>query len=205
MLSFVVEGALEQLANILPDYILPFGITVLAHSEYLDDTTSMEQLAEAEKCLKFILDPMIRNKDTFCFSLYKNMIQKMKNSKSAFQPMNDQVNEVRICIVISNAQFNLIIFISLQKIWTLCDLAFHIIVTKLNSVDMLEYSLDQVNIPRMYFQEQPNDFDNKTSYLSAEYKRKMEMSVSSGAGTKRQSSHADTLELVKKIKNNASS
>lgn len=96
-LSFIVEGALEQLANILPDYILPFGITVLAHSDYLDDTTSMEQLAEAEKCLKFILDPMIRNKDTFCFSLYKNMIQKMKNSKSAFQPMNDQVNEVRIC------------------------------------------------------------------------------------------------------------
>lgn len=95
-LPFVVEGAVEQLANILPDYILPFGITVLAHSEYLDDPTSMEQLAEAEKCLKFILDPMIRNKDTFCFSLYKNMIQKMKNSKSAFQPMNDQVNEVRI-------------------------------------------------------------------------------------------------------------
>lgn len=89
--------------------------------------------------------------------------------------------------------------------WTLCDLAFHIIVTKLNSVDMREYSLDQVNIPRMYFQEQPNDFDNKANYLSAEFKRKMEMSVSSGAVMKRKGSQADTHELVKKIKNNASS
>lgn len=95
----LVEGALEQLANILPDYILPFGIIVLAYSEYLDDTTSMDQLHEMEKCLNFILDPMIRNKDTFCFSLYKNMIQKMKNSKSAFQPMNDQVNEVSLDVI----------------------------------------------------------------------------------------------------------
>lgn len=35
---------------------------------------------------------------------------------------------------------------------------------------MREYSLDQVNIPRMYFQEQPSDFENNTEYLSDEYK-----------------------------------
>lgn len=90
-----VEGALEQLANILPDYILPFGIIVLAHSEFLEDPSNYNQLKTVEKCLTFILDPLIKNKDTFCFSLYKNMIQKMKSSKSAFQPTNDHVNEVR--------------------------------------------------------------------------------------------------------------
>lgn len=35
---------------------------------------------------------------------------------------------------------------------------------------MREYSLDQVNIPRMYFQEQPGDFVNNTEYLSDEFK-----------------------------------
>jgi hypothetical protein len=36
---------------------------------------------------------------------------------------------------------------------------------------MREYSLDQVNIPRMYFQEQAADFANKRNYLSQEFKR----------------------------------
>lgn len=36
---------------------------------------------------------------------------------------------------------------------------------------MREYSLDQVNIPRMYFQEQSADFTNKRNYLSLDYKR----------------------------------
>lgn len=35
---------------------------------------------------------------------------------------------------------------------------------------MREYTLDQVNIPRMYFQEQSSDFENKTEYLSNDFK-----------------------------------
>lgn len=93
-LMISVEGALGQLANILPDYILPFAITVLSHSNLLEDRTNIQELVVVEKCLNFVLEPLINNKDTFCFSLYKNMIEKMKNAKSAFQPLNDEVNEV---------------------------------------------------------------------------------------------------------------
>jgi sister chromatid cohesion protein PDS5 len=91
---FLVEGALGQLANILPDYILPFAITVLSHSNILEDCTNISELQVVEKCLNFILEPLISNKDTFCFSLYTNMIEKMKHAKSAYQPHNDDVNEV---------------------------------------------------------------------------------------------------------------
>lgn len=38
-------------------------------------------------------------------------------------------------------------------------------------MDTREYTLDQVHIPRMYFQEQSADFDNKRNYLSEEFKR----------------------------------
>jgi hypothetical protein len=44
------------------------------------------------------------------------------------------------------------------------------VLSKLKSVDMREYTLDQVHIPRMYFQEQPTEFDNKRDYLSEEFK-----------------------------------
>lgn len=89
-----MEGALGQLGNILPDYILPFAITVLAHSTLLPDCKDIEQLKAVEKCLNFIMEPLISNKETFCFSLYKNMIEKMKHSKSAFKPHDDHTNEV---------------------------------------------------------------------------------------------------------------
>lgn len=89
-----VEGALGQLANILPDYILPFAITVLSHSNLLEERSNIVELQVVEKCLNFILEPLINNKDTFCFSLYTNMIEKMKHAKSAYQPHNDEINEV---------------------------------------------------------------------------------------------------------------
>lgn len=95
-----MDSALGQLGNILPDYILPFAIAVLAHSSLLEDRTSIEQLKNVEKCLSFILEPLYSNKDTFCYSLYSNMIEKMKNSKSAFKPHDDQVNEVIFLLII---------------------------------------------------------------------------------------------------------
>lgn len=89
-----MEGALGQLGNILPDYILPFAITVLAHSTLLQNHKNIEQLKIVEKCLSFVLEPLINNKETFCFSLYTNMIEKMKHSKSAYKPHDNQINEV---------------------------------------------------------------------------------------------------------------
>lgn len=53
----------------------------------------------------------------------------------------------------------------------------HMLLSKLKSVDTREYSLDQVNIPRMYFQEQPSDFINKTEYLSDEFKAYMQQNL----------------------------
>lgn len=55
--------------------------------------------------------------------------------------------------------------------WTICDMALHIILTKLKTVDMREYTLEQVCIPTMYYQEQLPTFNNKRDYLSQEYKR----------------------------------
>jgi sister-chromatid-cohesion protein PDS5 len=69
-------------------------VTVLSHSNLIDDCSNIEDLKVVEKCLNFILEPLINNKDTFCFSLYKNMVEKMKHAKSAYQPTSDDVNEV---------------------------------------------------------------------------------------------------------------
>jgi sister chromatid cohesion protein PDS5 len=199
-----VEGALGQLANILPDYILPFAVTVLSHSSLLESRSNIEDLQMAEKCLNFVLEPLIVNRDTFCFSLYKNMIEKMKNAKSAFQPLSDDVNEVSDRLLLGCQSLNFLSFV-LQKIWTLCDLSLHLLLSKLKNVDMREYSLDQVNIPRMYFQEQSADFNNKRNYLTQEFKRlsaaaSSEAETIAGPAPKRPNDATSSLDTSKRLK-----
>lgn len=82
------------------------------------------------------------------------------------------------------------------------------ILSKLKSVDMREYSLDQVQIPRMYFLEQPTEFDNKCNYLSEEFKSIMQSSPveipeteNANAGPSKRSSEVPARDISKRSRN----
>lgn len=69
---------------------------------------------------------------------------------------------------------------------------------------MREYSLDQVNIPRMYFQEQAPDFNNKRNYLSTEFKRISTAAADDtnpGPAPKRPNDASTTHESTKRLRN----
>jgi hypothetical protein len=72
---------------------------------------------------------------------------------------------------------------------------------------MREYSLDQVNIPRMYFQEQSSDFNNKRNYLTQEFKRlstaassEAETSTNAGPAPKRPIDAPSSIDSSKRLK-----
>lgn len=48
--------------------------------------------------------------------------------------------------------------------WTICDIAMHVINFKAPSYDTREFSID-ARIPSMYFQAQPEDFQNSRTYI----------------------------------------
>lgn len=48
--------------------------------------------------------------------------------------------------------------------WAVCDIAIHLIFTKSNSYDTRDFSLD-ARIPSMYYQVQPDDFQNTRIYI----------------------------------------
>lgn len=75
---------------------------------------------------------------------------------------------------------------------------------------MREYSLDQVNIPRMYFQEQSAGFTNKRNYLSQEFKRLSTVvtvenesvgPLNAGPAPKRPLDAVPTTETTKRLRN----
>lgn len=90
----VVEKAMSQLPHILPDYMLVFAVPVLTHDPTFTAVDDPIQLKQVEKCLWLILEPLITNKEFFCFGFYKNLIERMKNHKDAFKPDDELTNQV---------------------------------------------------------------------------------------------------------------
>lgn len=138
-----VERAMSQLPHILPDYMLVFAVTVLTHDPRFTRHTDPAQLRQIERCLWLILEPLVTNKEFFCFGFYKNLIERMKNHKDALKPDDAETN---------------------NKMWAICDIALGLILTKVNTYDGRDFPVD-ARIPSMYFQAQPEDFHNTRLYI----------------------------------------
>lgn len=98
LLFFTVEKAMSQLPHILPDYMLVFAVPVLTHDPNFTSVSDPIQLKQVEKCLWLILEPLITNREFFCFGFYKNLIQRMKNHRDAYKPDDSTVNHVRVLV-----------------------------------------------------------------------------------------------------------
>lgn len=83
-----------QLPHILPDYMLVFTVPVLTHDPNFTSVSDPVQLKQIEKCLWLILEPLITNREFFCFGFYKNLVQRMKNHRDAYKPDDSTVNHV---------------------------------------------------------------------------------------------------------------
>lgn len=138
-----VERAMSQLPHILPDYMLVFAVPVLTHDPNFTSYEDRSQLKAIEKCLWFVLAPLITNKEFFCYGFYKNIIDRMKNHKDAFKPDDISIN---------------------FKMWAICDIALHLITVKTTTYDTMDFRLD-ARIPSMYFKSQPDDFLNTRIYV----------------------------------------
>uniref|UniRef100_A0A8W7P9N7 Uncharacterized protein n=1 Tax=Anopheles coluzzii TaxID=1518534 RepID=A0A8W7P9N7_ANOCL len=138
-----VERGMSQLPHILPDYMLVFAVTVLTHDPHFTRPNDPAQLRQIERCLWLVLEPLVMNKEFFCFSFYKNLIERIKHHKDALKPEDEETN---------------------HKLWAICDVAMGLILTRLTFYDMREAPAE-ARIPSMYFQAQPEDFQNTRYYI----------------------------------------
>uniref|UniRef100_A0A182WEA9 Uncharacterized protein n=1 Tax=Anopheles minimus TaxID=112268 RepID=A0A182WEA9_9DIPT len=138
-----VERGMSQLPHILPDYMLVFAVTILTHDPQFTRPADPAQLRHIERCLWLVLEPLVMNKEFFCFSFYKNLIERIKHHKDALKPDDEETN---------------------HKLWAICDVAMGLILTRLTFYDMREAPAE-ARIPSMYFQAQPEDFHNTRYYI----------------------------------------
>lgn len=91
-----MEKALNQLPHILPDYMLVFAVSILTHDPNFTNNKDITQLKSIERCLWLLLEPLITNKEFFCFGFYKTIVDRMKNHKDALKADDETYNTVSI-------------------------------------------------------------------------------------------------------------
>jgi len=97
------------------NYLPLHAIALLTHSSILNDPNDLIELRKIEKCLKFIIDPLIDSlESTNNISCIKYLIGKIKLSKSKIESENEMTNIVSILLlfVIQNL---FILFLNFRK------------------------------------------------------------------------------------------
>lgn len=74
--------------------MLVFAVPILAHDPEFTSHTTIYQLKIIQQCLWFILEPLITKSEYYCYSFYKNLVERMKSHKDALKSEDKNMNFV---------------------------------------------------------------------------------------------------------------
>uniref|UniRef100_A0A8C2UDH5 PDS5 cohesin associated factor B n=1 Tax=Coturnix japonica TaxID=93934 RepID=A0A8C2UDH5_COTJA len=131
----------EKLLSLLPEYVVPYTIHLLAHDPDYVKVQDIEQLKDIKECLWFILEILMAKNENNSHAFIRKMVENIKQTKDAQGPDDAKMNE---------------------KLYTVCDVAMNIIMSK-STTYSLESPKDPV-LPARYFT-QPDKFKIKEIYF----------------------------------------
>ena len=76
----------------MPDFMLVFAITVLAHHPDFESTQDIDFLKRIRQALWFIMEPLMSKNEHFSFGFYKGLVEKIKQKVDAID--EEVYNEV---------------------------------------------------------------------------------------------------------------
>ncbi|XP_053474983.1 sister chromatid cohesion protein PDS5 homolog A isoform X2 [Ictalurus furcatus] len=137
--------AQEKLLSLLPEYVVPYMIHLLAHDPDFTKPQDFEQLRDIKECLWFMLEVLMTKNENNSHSFLRKMVENIKQTKDAQAPDDPKANE---------------------KLYIVCDVALFVITNKSTSCH-LDSPKDPV-LPIKFFTPPDKDFINDKDYLSAE-------------------------------------
>ncbi|XP_074009451.1 sister chromatid cohesion protein PDS5 homolog B isoform X1 [Numenius arquata] len=137
----------EKLLSLLPEYVVPYTIHLLAHDPDYVKVQDIEQLKDIKECLWFILEILMAKNENNSHAFIRKMVENIKQTKDAQGPEDPKMNE---------------------KLYTVCDVAMNIIMSK-STTYSLESPKDPV-LPARYFTQPDKNFSNTKNYLPPEMK-----------------------------------
>ncbi|CAM9528228.1 sister chromatid cohesion protein PDS5 homolog B isoform X1 [Lampetra fluviatilis] len=137
----------DKLLSLLPEYMVPYTIHLLAHDPDFTKVQDVEQLKDIRECLWFILEVLMTKDENNSHAYIRKMVENIKQAKDAQGPDDPKMNE---------------------KMYTVCDIALHIITNKSTT-----YSLESPKnpvLPTKFFTQPDKNFNNTKCYLPEEVK-----------------------------------
>uniref|UniRef100_A0A4W3IM19 PDS5 cohesin associated factor A n=1 Tax=Callorhinchus milii TaxID=7868 RepID=A0A4W3IM19_CALMI len=137
----------EKLLSLLPEYVVPYTVHLLAHDPDFTKTQDIEQLRDIKECLWFMLEVLMTKNENNSHAFIRKMVENIKQTKDAQAPDDCKMNE---------------------KLYIVCDVALTVITSKSTTYN-LDSPKDPV-LPTKFFTPPDKDSCNSKSYLSDEAK-----------------------------------
>ncbi|KAL2098229.1 hypothetical protein ACEWY4_007436 [Coilia grayii] len=131
--------------SVLPEYVVPYMIHLLAHDPDFTKPQDFEQLLVIKECLWFMLEVLMVKNENNSHAFLRKMVENIKQTKDAQAPDDPKTNE---------------------KLYIVCDVALFVIVNKSTSchLDCQNHPI----LPTKFFTAPDKEFVNDKDYLSSE-------------------------------------
>ncbi|XP_064481267.1 sister chromatid cohesion protein PDS5 homolog B-like [Ornithodoros turicata] len=136
-----------KLFTILPDYIIPYAIHLLAHNPCLITYDDVPALNEIKECLWFLMEPLITKNENYSFSFFKRLIENIKQTRDS-QCSDDRQAQL--------------------KLYAVCDLALGLVMTKTTSFVLKDFPQEPVLPSKLYTLPDKLQMPNVKTYLPPE-------------------------------------
>ncbi|MEQ2160869.1 Sister chromatid cohesion protein PDS5 A, partial [Goodea atripinnis] len=140
--------AQEKLVSLLPEYVVPFMIHLLAHDPDFTKPHEYEQLKDIKECLWFMLEVLMTKNENNSHAFLRKMVENIKQTKDAQCPEDAKANE---------------------KLYIVCDVALFVIANK-STACHLDCQKEPV-LPSKFFLVQDKEFKNDKEYLTGEMRQ----------------------------------
>ncbi|RMC14169.1 hypothetical protein DUI87_09259 [Hirundo rustica rustica] len=135
----------EKLLSLLPEYVVPYMIHLLAHDPDFTKPQDVDQLRDVKECLWFMLEVLMTKNENNSHAFMKKMSENIKLTRDAQSPDEPKANE---------------------KLYTVCDVALCVINSK-SALCNADSPKDPV-LPTKFFTQPEKDFCNDRNYISEE-------------------------------------
>ncbi|XP_063777196.1 sister chromatid cohesion protein PDS5 homolog A isoform X2 [Pseudophryne corroboree] len=137
--------ASEKLLSLLPEYVVPYMIHLLAHDPDFTKPQDIDQLRDIKECLWFMLEVLMAKNENNSHLFMKKMCESIKQTRDAQSPDDPKANE---------------------KLYTVCDVALCVMNSKI-AITLAEVPKEPM-LPSRFFTQPDKDFCNDKSYISEE-------------------------------------
>ncbi|BFZ14836.1 hypothetical protein BsWGS_17875 [Bradybaena similaris] len=132
---------------LLPDYVIPYTIHLLAHDPDFKSYEDIESLKSLKECMWFMLDPLTHKHEDYNYAFLRRMIENIKQTKDAQCPEEETAN---------------------KKLYAVCDIALGLMHAKAGAITLKEITQEPV-LPSKLFTSPDKNYSNLQSYLPKDF------------------------------------